>query len=112
MRTVFQIPYVHLFEWWLLILFHRVNFAGLPWQNFDDTHEIGEDIRSEIEESFDLLEQYARPTPAGRAVIDRMRELVKEAERQWRKSRRYALGEVRARPMRNNRPDELRAIRG
>ncbi len=83
-RTLFQIPYVHLFEWWLLILFHRANFAGLPGQNFDDTHQIGEDLRSEIEESFDLLAEHARLTPAGRAVVERMRELVKEAGREWR----------------------------
>lgn len=84
MRTLFQIPYVHLFEWWLLIEFRRANFAGLPWQNFEAPQEIGEDIRSEIEESFDLLDSHARPTLTGRAVIDRMRELVEEAESQWR----------------------------
>jgi hypothetical protein len=83
-RTLFQIPYVHLFEWWLLILFLRERFAGLPWRNFDNTYAVGEDVRSEIEESFELLALHARVTQAGAAVVERLRELVDEADRQWR----------------------------
>ena len=84
-RTLFQIPYVHLFEWWLLMLFQRVHFSGLPWQNFEDAHRVGEEVRSEIRESFELLAEYAQLTAAGRAVVERLRELVEEADGQWRK---------------------------
>ncbi len=83
-RTLFQIPYVHLFEWWLLMLFHQRRFAGLPWQVRDDAVAVGEDLRSEIEESFELIAQHARLTATGRAVVWRMRELVAEADAHWR----------------------------
>ena len=75
MRTLFQIPYVHLFEWSLLMLFQRAHFAGLPRQNFEDTHRVGEDVRSEILESFELLATHAPLTAAGFAVIERIANL-------------------------------------
>jgi hypothetical protein len=86
-RTLFQIPYVHLFEWWLLMLFHERGFDGLPWRAFDDTLAVGDDVRSEIEESFELIRQYARLTPTGRAVVARLHELVGEADAHWRRLR-------------------------
>jgi hypothetical protein len=84
MRTLFQIPYVHLFEWWLLLLFDRGRFAGLPWHAFDDTRAVGDDLRDEIAESFELIDQHARLTPMGRAAVARFRELAAEAESHWR----------------------------
>src|SRR5262249_24490765 len=54
-RTLFQIPYVHLFEWWLLMLFHEHGFAGLPWQIGANTFTVGEDLRAEIHESFEWI---------------------------------------------------------
>lgn len=90
-RTLFQVPYVHLFEWWLLMLFQEHGFAGLPWQMFDDTLSVGEDLRREIDESFDLIDEHARLTVTGRAVIGRMRELVAEADSHWRRISRCTL---------------------
>lgn len=83
-RTLFSVPYVHLFEWWLLMLFVECGFAGLPWQMFDDARAVGQDVREEIAEAFALIDQHARLTGAGRAVIARLRELVAEAESHWR----------------------------
>jgi hypothetical protein len=84
-RTLFQIPYVHLFEWWLLMRFHEHGFAGLPWQMCDDTFAIGEDLRNEIDEAFDLIDQHARLSVSGQAVVGWLRELVAEADTHWRR---------------------------
>jgi hypothetical protein len=89
-RTLFQVPYVHLFEWWLLMLFHERGFDGLPWHAFDDTLAVGEDVKREIDEAFDLIDQHARLTAMGRAVVVRLRELVGEADAHWRRLTRLA----------------------
>jgi hypothetical protein len=83
-RTLFQVPYVHLFEWWLLMLFYERGFAGLPWHMFDDALAVGEDVRAEIAESFEWIQRCARLTRMGEAVLARMRELVAEAQARWR----------------------------
>ncbi len=83
-RTLFQVPYVHLFEWWLLMRFHEGGFAGLPWQMSDDAFAVGEDVRDEIAEAFDLIHTHARLTFAGQAVVACLRELVAEADAHWR----------------------------
>ena len=82
-RTLFQVPYVHLFEWWLLILFMERGFAGLPWRMFDDALAVGDDLDDEIEESFDLIRQYARLTPTGKEVVAHLRQMVAEAGARW-----------------------------
>ncbi|MEX2114846.1 MAG: hypothetical protein WD845_16755 [Pirellulales bacterium] len=84
-RTLFQVPYVHLFEWWLLMMFHERHFAGLPWQVRDDAVALGEDLRAEIDESFELIAEHARITATGKAVLWRLRELVAEADSHWRR---------------------------
>jgi hypothetical protein len=84
-RTLFQIPYVHLFEWWLLIIFYEAGFRGLPWRVREDAVAVGEDLSAEIQESFDLIAQHARLTATGRAVVWRLRELVAEADAHWRR---------------------------
>jgi hypothetical protein len=83
-RTLCQVPYVHLFEWWLLISFHEHGFRGLPWEMTDDSLEVGDDLRDEIFESFEWIDQHARLTDAGRAMMARMRELVADAHTRWR----------------------------
>ncbi|MGD9721244.1 MAG: hypothetical protein AB7O59_08550 [Pirellulales bacterium] len=83
-RTLFQVPYVHLFEWWLLMLFVERRFACLPWQTFDDAWDVGEDVHCEIEEAFELIAQHARLTAMGEAAIERLRELSGEALARWR----------------------------
>jgi hypothetical protein len=84
-RTLFQVPYVHLFEWWLLVRFMQHHFAGLPWQMFDDARAVGDDLRAEIAEAFAGIDRYARLTPAGGDVVAWLHELVGEVETEWRK---------------------------
>jgi hypothetical protein len=85
MRTLFQVPYVHLFEWWLLIEFHQRRYSGLPWPAGEAARVVGNDLRAEIDEAFDMLDQHARLTPLGRAVIEHLRRLTADALRHWRR---------------------------
>jgi hypothetical protein len=71
------------FEWWLLMLFYEHDFAGLPWSMSDDSYAIGEEVRAEIAESFEWIDQFARVTITGRFVLARMQELVAEADSHW-----------------------------
>jgi hypothetical protein len=89
-RTLFQVPYVHLFEWWLLMLFHEQRYAGLPWQMFDDVPAVGNEVRDEINDAFDMIDEHARLTPTGQAVAAHLRELTAEAQSQWRALSRAA----------------------
>ena len=89
-RTLFQVPYVHLFEWWLLMRFQEGGFAGLPWQMGDDAVAIGDDLCDEISEAFELIHQYARLTATGQAVLARLAELVADAHSHWRRLGRAA----------------------
>ena len=65
--------------------FHERGFAGLPWQISDDTFPVGEDLRHEIDEAFDLIDQHARLSVSGQSVIGWLRELVAEANSHWRR---------------------------
>ena len=59
-----------------------------------DTFLVGEDLRAEIHESFDLIDEHARLTATGQAVVARLRELVAEADSHWRQ---LAFGDLRHR---------------
>jgi hypothetical protein len=82
--TVFQIPYVHLYERALLMDFAERRFGGLPWQVDDAWREAGEEMAEEIEASFDLMHDYARLTLAGSHVVDHLRRLVHVDAARWR----------------------------
>lgn len=84
-RTLSQIPYVHLYEWWLLMLFLERGFGGLPWRMPNDWIDVGNDLRDEIDEAFDLIHAHARLTATGQAVFNRLRELAGEANSHWRR---------------------------
>src|SRR5207244_12655796 len=64
-RTLFQAPYVHLYEWTLLMDFWQAGFRGLPLRRLGDVSGLGEDLAAEIEESFAVMEQGAELTPLG-----------------------------------------------
>jgi hypothetical protein len=83
-RTVFQVPYVHLYEWVLLMDFCQTGFRGLPWQVVDDPRAMGDDLAAEIAESFDLIERFARLTPLGQHVMAHVRSLVEPVAQRWR----------------------------
>jgi hypothetical protein len=84
-RTLFQIPYVHLYEWALLMDFRAAGFRGLPWRvPAADAAEVGEDLAAEIREGFELVREWARLTPAGEAALAHFRNLYARAMARWR----------------------------
>ena len=86
-RTLFQVPYVHLYEWTLLMDFIEARFEHLPWEISEDPSALGRDVRDEIEEALDLISDYARPTAAGHVVRQHLKCLFDEADRRWRSLR-------------------------
>lgn len=83
-RTLFQLPYVHLYEWVLLMDFLERQFRGFSWTIDGDPLAFGVDLQQEIEESFDLIATSARLTPAGRDAIAHFRELFQAVRSRWR----------------------------
>lgn len=88
MRTVFQVPYVHLYEWVLLMDFIRAGFHGLPWRVAADPWRFGDDLADEIGEAFELIERYGRLTQVGRAVVAHLERLYALLLTRWRTMRR------------------------
>jgi hypothetical protein len=82
-RTVFQIPYVHLYEWAVLMDFSEAGFRVLPWPAPTDVRAVGEDLAAEIREAFELIEERVRLTRAGRAALAHFRELFAAASARW-----------------------------
>jgi hypothetical protein len=85
--TLFQIPYVHLYEWVLLMDFATAGFRGLPWRVDEDWRAAGDDIAAEIREAFDSMGQCARLTPVGLLVVAHLRQLELQAAARWRQMR-------------------------
>lgn len=83
-RTLFQIPYTHVYEWESLMDFLENDFAGLPWSIGEDPFAFGEDLRSEIEEAMQLCDELAEMTPLGAAAFVRFRELYDQSLARWR----------------------------
>src|SRR5262249_37449877 len=86
-RTLFQVPYVHLYEWVLLMDFLEADFRGLPWRVPGDATAVGDDLAAEIEEAFALIEERARLTPLGAAALRHFREMYALASARWRSLR-------------------------
>ena len=86
-RTLFQVPYVHLYEWALLMDFFEARFRGLPWRVSADVAAVGDDLAAEIREAFDLIDEVAMPTSAGVAALDDFREMFAGAQTRWRRLR-------------------------
>jgi hypothetical protein len=83
-RTIIQVPYVHLYEWELLMDFCEAEFRGLPWRVAGGAGAVGDGFAAEIEESFDLIDEYARLTPIGAAAVSRFRQLFDRSKSRWR----------------------------
>ncbi len=81
--TLFQVPYVHLYEWILLMEFLRGDFEGLPWRMAGDPIAFGDDLRDEIEEAFDSIHASAETTSLGQAVLAHIHCLHTQATKQW-----------------------------
>jgi hypothetical protein len=86
-RTLFQVPYVHLYEWALLMDFFEADFRGLPWRVSADVAAVGDDLASEIREAFVLIDEIAQPTPAGVVALADFREMFAKAQARWRRIR-------------------------
>jgi hypothetical protein len=82
-RTLVQVPYVHLYEWSLLMDFLDADFRALPWQAPLDVEAVGDDFAAEIEESFDLIEHSAQLTPLGEAAVTHFHHLLADAKQRW-----------------------------
>lgn len=90
LRTLFQVPYVHLYEAAALADFAAAGFAGVPWRIDVDWRAAGDDLLSEIDEAFTLLDQQAALTVWGQAALARQRQLAADFRRRWRSMRRAA----------------------
>src|SRR5262249_20285207 len=86
-RTLFQVPYVHLYEWALLMDFFEGGFGGLPCGVPADIGGVGDDLAAEIREAFALIDDVAQLTPAGVAALKDFHELFERAEARWRRLR-------------------------
>ena len=82
-RTLLQIPYVHLYEWELLMDFIEANFRGLPWKITGGAAAVGNDFAAEIEESFDHIQHWSRLTPLGFAAVDHFHHLFDTSKLRW-----------------------------
>lgn len=86
MRTVFQVPYVHLYEFALFMDFWEAGFRGLPW-DVGDSAAVGDDLSAEITEAFSLIDELARLTPLGEIALGHFRDLHVAAQKRWQKIR-------------------------
>jgi hypothetical protein len=86
-RTLIQLPYVHLYEWTLLMDFWQAGFAGLPWPVSADVVSAGEDLAAEIKEGFEFIEAHALLTPLGEAALRHFRALYAKLLARWQSLR-------------------------
>ena len=84
MRTLFQVPYVHLYEWALLMDFWEAGFRGLPWSAPAGAAAVGDELAAEIKEAFALIRVRAKLTPLGEVALRHFRELYAVALARWR----------------------------
>ena len=82
-RTLIQLPYVHLYEWTLLMDFYENGFRELPWRVTDDPHDFVDDLQSEIKEAFELIDGVAELTALGVETRTLMTSFYAEERRRW-----------------------------
>jgi hypothetical protein len=81
-RTLFHIPYTHLYEWTMLMDACEDASDEEP-DPAADPNLFGEDLRAEIEESFERLAMVADLTPTGRRALDHFQQMFAAVERRW-----------------------------
>ena len=86
-RTLIQIPYVHLYEWELLMDAWQSGADSLPWAEVGDPSTMVDEIRAEIADGFDFISRYADLTELGQAALDYQLELYRECKRRWSRIR-------------------------
>lgn len=82
-RTLLQIPYTHLYEWVLLAEFLERDDGGLPWPISEDPMTLGNELRCEIEDAFELIERTAQLTPAGTELVSHLQNLFCRVRNRW-----------------------------
>lgn len=90
LRTLFQVPYVHLYEATVFADIAAGGFAALPWKVEGDWTAVGDDLLAEIHEALATLATHAQLSAWGQAVLDRQRALTDRLERGWRATRHAA----------------------
>ncbi|MGD9853890.1 MAG: hypothetical protein AB7U20_02975 [Planctomycetaceae bacterium] len=83
LRTLFQIPYTHLYEWESLMDFLEVDFTGLSWPIDEDPIAFGADLKAEIAEALALTDEMADMTRLGTEAFARFQELYSESLSRW-----------------------------
>jgi hypothetical protein len=87
-RGLLQIPYVHLYEWTLLMDFCDQGLEHVPWEVRGDPIAVGDDIQAEICEAFEWIRRCALLTSRGRSLVAWLIELNELACRRWGDVRR------------------------
>ena len=83
-RTLIQVPYVHLYEWVLLMDFMSAGLQQIPWRIEGEPIAVGDDLYNEINESFDHIGRCADLTSLGDATMYHVRDLFDDASQRWR----------------------------
>jgi hypothetical protein len=86
-RTLFQIPYTHLYEWTMLMDFWEGGFRALPWSVPRTIAAVGEDFEAEIVEAFALIEEHAQLTSLGGVALRHFHHLFSLVQSRWRSLR-------------------------
>lgn len=86
-RTLVQIPYVHMYEWDLLMDAYESGIHLLPWVNTEDAVELVADLRGEIADGFEFISRYADLTELGQAALAHQEELYRRCKRRWSRLR-------------------------
>lgn len=83
-RTLFQIPYTHLYEWTIHIDACAVGLNDGP-PAFDDPQHFGDDLRDEILEAFEAIDELVELTAAGAAALAHFRRLYDDTHARWKR---------------------------
>jgi hypothetical protein len=83
-RTLIQVPYVHLYEWVLLMDFMAGGLHQIPWRMEGDPKAIGDDLQNEIKESFGCIGRCADLTSLGKITMSHVHDLFDDASERWR----------------------------
>ncbi len=82
-RTLVQIPYVHMYEWDLLMDAYQSGYFHSATVEGADPNAIVEEIREEIADGFQFIERYADLTELGQNALEHQKELYRDCKRRW-----------------------------
>jgi len=82
-RTLVQVPYVHLYELTVLMDVLDKGLDVLPWDVTEDPITFGDDIVAEIDEAVEMLPVRADLTPFGAAAFAHVQQVCKAGTERW-----------------------------